>query len=233
MLWKMFPLKTSKSKNIPAAKVLPKITCKPEATTFATGYPMMRILFILFLVIWLWLKYGKSLRVCLDKHKVDSLVSKKQTHLGNDKKNSYASMQGSLAQSLYHGVDLNSELIVMEQDLEIQRKYLINPERMMHMLNIEDDRFHSENRDVREKDVKFTTTSSDVERHSAQRYMSQSVRNAYALNRLQRIIAIEKERIDVVKTKGATSVDKNNVDERKKELDHEQFKNTDNTCRFA
>ena len=116
----------------------------------------------------------------------------------------------------------------MEQDLEIQRKYLINPERMMRMLNIEDDRFHSENRDDREGDIKFTTTSSDVETHSAQRYLSQSVRNAYALNRLQRIIAIEKERIDVVKTKGAMWIDKNNVDERKKELDHEQFKNTDN-----
>ena len=76
-------------------------------------------------------------------------------------------MQGSLAQSLYHGVDLNSELIVMEQDLEIQRKYLINPERMMRMLNIEDDRFLPKIEMI-EKDIKFTTTSSDVETHSAQ-----------------------------------------------------------------
>ena len=113
------------------------------------------------------------MRVCLDKHKSIPYLAQKQTHLGNDEKNSYISMQGSLAQSLYHGVDLNSELIVMEQDLEIQRKYLVNPERMMRMLNIEDDRFYSENRDVREKDIKFTTTGSDVERHSAQRYLSQ------------------------------------------------------------
>jgi hypothetical protein len=45
---------------------------------------------------------------------------------------------------------------------------------------------------------------------------------------LQRIIAIQKERIDIVKTKGATSVDKHNVNEKKKQLDHEQIKNTDN-----
>ena len=215
-------------KNIPAAKVLPKITGKPEAT-FATGYPMhMRILFYFVFGYLALAQIRQEIVGMLGQAQIDSLVSKKQTHLGNDKKNSYASMQGSLAQSLYHGVDLNSELIVMEQDLEIQRKYLINPERMMRMLNIEDDRFHSENRDDREGDIKFTTTSSDVETHSAQRYLSQSVRNAYALNRLQRIIAIEKERIDVVKTKGAMWIDKNNVDERKKELDHEQIKNTDN-----
>ena len=128
-------------KNIPVAKVLPKITGKPEAT-FATGYPIhMRILFYFVFGYLALAQIRQEIVGMLGQAQSDSLLSKKQTHLGNDKKNSYVSMQGSLAQSLYHGVDLNSELIVMEQDLEIQRKYLVNPERMMRMLNIEDDRF--------------------------------------------------------------------------------------------
>jgi hypothetical protein len=104
--------------------------------------------------------------------------------------------------SIYNDLDLNSEYIMMEQDLQIQQKYHINSVNMIHTYNVNN--YHLNNNNNMEK-VEGETGSignaNDEENNNNNnnnhQKLAQNIHNLYVLNNLKRIIAEQQARINV------------------------------------